>query len=110
MAGSGTAGVKRKMTQISWQMALPTNSTLPQVIALINTILQTRERDIQDYLNLPEQFIGGRKVDKIPTSSADYDPTTDLVGDRNWDTNYEYMLVADGVGGSVWRRITLASW
>jgi hypothetical protein len=98
------------MTQISWQMALDNNATLPQVIELINSILQTRERDIDDFFNLPNQFIGGRKVDKIPTSSADYVPATDQVGDFNFSLTYLYLLVDNGAGSAVWRRAALSVW
>lgn len=98
------------MTQVSWPQTLPLNPTQRDVVDTLNAVLATRERDIQDYFDQPNQFILGRKVSKIPTSSADYVASTDLVGDINYDTNYLYILVSNGLGSAVWRRVALASW
>ena len=98
------------MTQVSWPQVLSFDAQKQDIINTLNSVLSTRERDIQDYFDLPQQFIGGRKVSKIPTSSADYNSDTDLVGDVNYDLSYLYILVDNGAGSAVWRRVSLSAW
>ncbi len=70
-------------------------------------IVRERSNDVSEFNSLAEKFVSGRKVGKIPASSADVDPT-DRIGDVNWDANYLYILVDNT--GAVWRRATLGSW
>lgn len=67
-----------------------------------------REEDRRDWLNLPQTFVSGRKVGKIPTGSSDV-AASDRAGDWNWDSAYLYYAVESG-GSLVWRRIASASW
>lgn len=75
---------------------------------LARYILKERENDINDFNNLQNIFMAGRKVGKIPTGSADV-LATDRVGDFNYDASYLYILVDNG-GTAVWRRSTLSAW
>lgn len=75
---------------------------------LARYILKERTNDINDFNNLQNIFMAGRKVGKIPTGSADV-LATDRVGDFNYDASYLYILVDNG-GTAVWRRSTLSAW
>jgi len=70
-------------------------------------IARIRQEDIDDFNNLTNVFIRGRKVGKIPTSSVDIS-VTDRVGDFNYDANYLYICVNDTT--AAWRRVALESW
>lgn len=70
-------------------------------------IQRARLADIADRNNLPNIFMSGRKVGKIPTGSADV-AITDRLGDFNYDASYFYILVNNS--GAVWRRASLGSW
>lgn len=70
-------------------------------------VARIREEDVEDFSNLTNVFMRGRKVGKIPSSSAD--TTGDRVGDFNYDTSYLYICV-DNSGTATWRRATLGSW
>jgi hypothetical protein len=70
-------------------------------------IARTREEDIEDFNNLTNTFMRGRKVGKIPTGSSDV-ASADRIGDFNYDADYLYICVDDS--GAAWRRITLGSW
>ena len=70
-------------------------------------ISRVREEDMRDWNNLSNTFMRGRKVGKVPTSSADV-ATDDRLGDFNYDASYMYLCVDNS--GATWRRITLGSW
>lgn len=71
------------------------------------TAARLRLDDITDFTNLPNVFISGRKVEKVPNNSSDVTPE-DRVGDFNTTGAYLYVLVDSG--GAVWRRVALSSW
>ena len=81
---------------------------LEDLITQMRQITNIRKDDITQIQNLPNIFLSGRTVGKIPTSSADVD-ATDRIGDVSYDTNYLYILV-DNAGTAVCRRATLGSW
>ena len=81
---------------------------LREVVEIIGQITRTRKDDIALIQNLPEVLVSGRKVGRVPSSSADV-VAGDKVNDINWDTSYIYVLV-DNAGIGVWRRAALASW
>lgn len=74
----------------------------------LQQITHIRKDDITQIQNLPNVFVGGRKVGKIPTSSADM-AATDRIGDQNYDANYLYILINNS-GTAEWRRASLGSW
>lgn len=74
----------------------------------LRDITNIRKDDITQIQNLPNVFLAGRSVGKIPASSADV-TDGDKVGDQNYDASYIYILV-DNAGTPVWRRAALASW
>lgn len=78
-----------------------------ELALVLRRIIELRESDITDNTNLPQVFMSGRKVEKIPTSSADV-ATTDNLGDFNYDANYLYIVVDDS--GAEWRRVALVTW
>lgn len=86
-------------------MTLRTNDDL---FVLGRYILKERANDINDFNNLENIFMRGRKVGKVPTGSADIS-TTDRIGDFNYDDSYLYLVVDSG-GNAVWRRIGLSTW
>lgn len=76
-----------------------------QTRELLTYITRERDNDVLEFNNLPEVFMRGRKVGKIPTASLDIDPD-DRVGDFNYNTLHLYLCV--DVGGSAeWRRIDM---
>lgn len=82
------------------------NSGIEEVI---ERIVELRFEDLTDWNNLPQRFVGGRKTNRIPSSSVDV-LASDLEGDIAVDgpNNFLYILV-DNAGTLVWRRITLAA-
>lgn len=83
-------------------------SDIDSVASVLQFIIRERQNDVTENTNLPQIFIGGRKVGKIPTSSIDI-VATDKVGDLNYDPNYLYIVV-DNAGTAEWRRGALAAW
>lgn len=86
---------------------------LPDLFRVVETVVKERKQDIQDFNNLRNTYIAGRKVGKIPTGAIDVDPALDKVGDFNIaddsGTTYLYALV-DISGTAEWRRVALSSW
>lgn len=83
------------------------NESLREIGNFCREITRIREQDVNDFTNLSNVFMSGRKVGKIPTSSTDI-IITDRIGDFNYDADYLYICVEDS--GAAWRRITLGSW
>lgn len=84
----------------------------PQDLAnFCREVARLRVDDVNDFTNLPNVFMRGRKVGKIPATSADI-TDGDRVGDFNYATSggSEYLFVCMDVGGNaVWRRVVLGS-
>ena len=85
----------------------PLVGTEEDLLNFCKDIARLRQEDLGDFTNLPNVFIRGRKVDKIPTGSLD--TTGDRVGDFNYDTSYIYICV-DNAGVAEWRRVAIGSW
>lgn len=94
------------MTQESYPLL--TNADPQQVADTLREIARLRERDIEDFANLKNVFMRGRKVAKIPTASTDI-VATDREGDFNFDVDYVYICVGTG-SGLAWRRTAVESW
>ena len=77
------------------------------VFTLLRYITRERRNDVNDFNNLRNIFVSGRKVDKIPTGAADIS-SPDRVGDFNFDADYIYICVDNS--GAAWRRVALSSW
>ena len=84
------------------------SQTLSDVTGILRLITRERTNDINEFNNLKNIFISGRKVAKIPSGSADV-AISDRVNDINWDANYIYILI-DNSGTAEWRRTSLGSW
>lgn len=82
--------------------------TQPGTANQLRQICNLRNDDITTIKNLPQIFVGGRKVGKIPTDSDDVN-STDKIGDQNYDYNsgtpYFYILMDDGANGK-WIRFS----
>lgn len=85
-----------------------TDSQVNDIKTVLRQMLQSRQSDIGEWNNLPQVFVSGRKVGKIPTGSADV-ISTDQAGDINYDANFLYICVPNA-GTVVWRRIGLSTW
>lgn len=83
-------------------------TTLDQVIDTLTDITNKRKDDISVIKSLPDNFIAGRKVNKIPTSSADVVPGIDLIGDISYNASFLYILI-NNAGTPVWRRAALGA-
>lgn len=80
----------------------------PEIRELLTSITEERLIDIVNWNNLPNRFILGRKVGKIPTSASDVS-VSDRIGDINYDDSYLYLVVDNS--GATWARIALdTSW
>lgn len=73
----------------------------------LRNVARERMHDVQDFTNLPNVFLRGRKVAKVPTASADI--TDSREGDFNVTATYAYFCVNNG-GTLVWRRVAVAAW
>lgn len=83
-------------------------SSMDEIKEQLRQITNIRKDDITTISQITSSFVSGRKIGKIPSSSADVD-VTDKVGDINYDADYLYILIDDS-GTPAWRRATLASW
>lgn len=72
---------------------------------VLEKISQARKEDIEDWNNLPQRFLMGRKVGKVPSSSGDVS-TGDKLGDISIQPDYIYILIDDS-GSLEWRRAAL---
>lgn len=82
-------------------------ATLKDTIDQVQQICHIRKDDITQIQNLPNVFLQGRKVGKIPTTSADVSPA-DKINDFNWTAGFLYILI-DNSGTPVWRRTALGA-
>lgn len=82
-------------------------STLDNHTDWLRNVSRERIADVQDWNNLPNRFVGGRKVAKVPSSSADI--TGSRAGDFNVTDAYAYFCL-DNAGTLVWRRVAVAAW
>ncbi len=83
-------------------------STDEDIKEVLRIIIENRGLDINEFTNLKNVFMAGRKSGKIPSGSADID-LSDRVGDFNYDPDYLYLVI-DNAGTAEWRRTALASW
>ncbi len=83
-------------------------TNLTDVIEQLRQIASIRKSDITTISQITSSFISGRKVGKVPSSSADV-VAADKVGDVNYDASYMYLLIDDS-GTPAWRRIILGTW
>jgi hypothetical protein len=72
---------------------------------VVRDMVKKRSDDVDDYNNLPNRFMSGRKVGKIPTSSTDV-VATDNIGDFNYTSTSYYLLINTGTTAE-WRKFTL---
>lgn len=79
-----------------------------ELIDCVRYIQKNRKDDVNQFNNLKNVFISGRRSDKIPTSSTDV-TNLDFVGDFNVTASFAYFLI-DNAGTAVWRRVAVASW
>jgi hypothetical protein len=87
----------------------PTNipKTLDGVWKVLLQITRLRPQDIAVISNLPNQFVLGRSVNTVPSTSTA--STSDQIGDVNFTKDFAYFCVSDGSGGAVWRRIAMVA-
>jgi len=82
-------------------------NTLDNHTNVLRNICRERQIDSKDWSNLPNRFLTGRRVAKVPSSSADI--TDSREGDFNVTATYAYFCVNNG-GTLVWRRVAVAAW
>jgi hypothetical protein len=80
---------------------------LNAVIAWANQVSQQRRDDIIETGNLPNIFLRGRKVDRVPSAYNDV-LATDAENDFNWNATSLYILVNNS-GTLEWRYVTLTA-
>ncbi len=83
------------------------DGTVKGIFEWLKFVVRARSEDVQEFNNLSNVFISGRKVGKIPTSGADV-VASDKIGDFNVNTTYAYFLV-DNAGTGVWRRVAVGA-
>jgi hypothetical protein len=85
---------------------------LQEVIDSLREIVEVRRNDIQDFDNLNNVFISGRRVGRIPSGATDVidgDKVNDFNIADDSGTVYLYSLVNIS-GTAEWRRVALSSW
>lgn len=85
------------------------DKSLDSVANVVDFIVRERKSDVTDTNNLPNIYIRGRNVSRVPASSTDV-LSTDNIGDVNFTATYAYFCVDNGSGVAVWRRTGLNSW
>lgn len=86
---------------------IPQGADIEDLVKSAQYVQRLREDDVNEFNNLVNVFMRGRKVGKIPTGSADID-ASDRVGDFNYDASYLYLVIDNS--GAAWRRISLGVW
>jgi hypothetical protein len=84
------------------------SGALLDIFSWIRFVTEERKNDVNDFNNLNQVFISGRKVGKIPTGASDVNPAKDRVGDFNYTPSYLYILT-DNAGTATWRRVALST-
>lgn len=86
------------------------DESISGIFEWLKYVVRARSDDVQEFNNLDNIFMGGRKVGKIPSASNDVTPQ-DKLGDFNADgtTGYVYFLV-NNLGTAEWQRVTMATW
>jgi hypothetical protein len=84
------------------------NRTVEGCLSALDWIGRERLSDINDRQNLPNLFIGGRKVQKVPTSSADISSPTSVAGDFNVTKDFAFFCVNDA-GTIKWVRVAVGA-
>lgn len=80
---------------------------LERIIDWIEEVNRLRENeDISDFDNLPNRFVRGRSVERIP-GDPDSVLATDEVGDVSNDSAFIYELVEETAGTPRWNRRAL---
>lgn len=83
-------------------------STNRAMFDMLSFIGRARKDDVQAWDNLPNMFMSGRKVGKVPVNSTDIAPT-DRVGDFNYDDTYYYFVVELSPGVAQWRTLPVTN-
>ena len=83
------------------------NSTTEGIFEWLKFVVRARSEDIQEFNNIENVFISGRRVGKIPSSSNDV-VAADKIGDFNVNATYAYFLI-DNSGTAEWRRVAVGS-
>lgn len=84
------------------------DNTLKGIFEWLKFVVRARSEDIQEFDNLQNTFIAGRKVGKVPTASNDVVAAEDKVGDFNVTATYAYFLI-NNAGTPVWRRAAVGA-
>jgi len=74
---------------------------------LLRFMIKERINDTNDFLNLKNVFMSGRKVARIPTGAADI-IDGDRTGDFNTTATYLYVII-ENAGTAEWRRTALST-
>ncbi len=81
--------------------------TLESLANVLRYIIRERNTvDVNDFNNLSNVFMRGRKVGKIPIASSDV--TGSRLGDFNYTATHLYVCV-DNAGVVEWRRVALSA-
>jgi len=84
------------------------DSSVEKIFEWLKFVVRERTQDVQEFSNLKNIFILGRKVGKIPSASNDV-AVDDKIGDVNYSATFLYILI-DNAGTASWRRVALSSW
>lgn len=84
------------------------DETVKGIFDWLKYVVRARSEDVQEFNNLQNIFVAGRKIGKIPSASIDVS-TEDKIGDFNVDATYAYYLINNS-GTAEWRRVSVGSW
>lgn len=94
------------MTAKSWPVLK--GDTPSEIYNWVQEVTRSREEDIGDFDQLPELYMRGRKVGKIPTNADDV-TDEDQPADFNYDANYYYLLVETAPNTVKWARWSIST-
>lgn len=83
-----------------------TDDKNPTMKSALDYISRVRQNDIQDWNSLPNTYIAGRKVAKVPTASTDI--TGSFPGDFNVTASFAYFCVNNS-GTVEWVRVAVGT-
>lgn len=81
---------------------------LGDVTEWIRQTIEVHDKNLEDWKLLPESYIQGRKVRRVPSASNNV-VAGDAEGDFNYDASYLYLLI-NNAGTLAWRRVAISSW
>lgn len=85
----------------------PKDDKNPTLKSTLDFICRERLNDVRDNNNLPNNYMTGRRVVKVPSASTDITSPVSYAGDFNITVDYAYFCISDAAdsGAIKWVRV-----